>query len=154
MKAHWDKSPAEVRYGEQRTRVLKFLKKIRMEVACHRSVTNSDAIEYVKRTLDPHPPASGGILLVTLEYGRHGGISRVMFVLCGTPTLGEATLHSDNGSIAPFQNSCDDYTLHVQNYGARAARRTRNAGDVAMFLQVARLEAERVGYRETDGFTY
>lgn len=133
---------------------MKSMKEIRYEIAGHRPVSDADAIEFVKRTLYSVPPPSGGILQLRMEYAHHGGISRVNFAMRGTSTRGYAILHSDNGSLDPFLNSPDAYELHVRKYCARAYRRTRDAATVAMFLQVARLEAARVGFRETDNWTY
>jgi hypothetical protein len=131
-------------------------KEVRMEVACHRNIPDADAIEFVKRTLnpDPPPPPYESMLQLRTEYALHGNLSRVLFALSGTPARGYATLHSNDGSLDAFLNSPDDYRLYIEQFGTEKPRRTRDAATVAMFLQVARLEANRVGYREENSHSY
>ena len=129
-------------------------KQIRMDIACHRAIPDTDAVEFVKRTLYPVPPPSGGFLQLCIEYARHGDISRVLFAMTGTPLKGCATLYSNNGSLDAFQNPTNDYRLDIQPYATVNPRRTQDAVTIALFLQVARLHAGRVGYRNEDAFRY
>lgn len=126
-------------------------KEIEMAVACRNPVPNADAIEFVKRTLNPAPPPSGGLLELDIGYAHHGGISHVMFTMCGTPTRGHALLRSDNGGLDDIHMG---YRLHVERFGAKQLRLIQNPATVAMFLQVARMEADRVGFREKERHTY